>query len=203
MTELPDTPVSQSRDPMDSHSGPDDSPPNPERRRTRRRRWYLLAAIPVIALVLVTLAVSRVFSGGNCIAVGIVPEPRSGVTFDLAPFLAHAARPVHVRACVPSSCSSMTVKRGPDPFSGPGFSSDWRPEGTRVVHVFDPSLTSAPVTVRVTMTDQGGTTIFDSSARVQPEYSFEDFEIPPCYPDAYEARVEAQSTGRLEPRRFH
>jgi hypothetical protein len=189
--------------PNDSDSDTDEIRPNPKREPTRRRRWYLLAVIPVIPLILVTLALSRIFSGGSCIAVGIEPEPRSGVTFDLAPFLAHAARPVRVRACVPSSCSSMTIKRGPDPIRGPGFLSDWRPEGTRVVHVFDPSLTLEPITVRVTMTDEVDNTVFDSSARVQPEYSFADYEVPPCYPDAYEARVEAQPTGRLEPRRFH
>jgi hypothetical protein len=37
--------------------------------------------------------------------------------------------------------------------------------------VFDPSLTSEPITVRVTMTDEGGNTIFDSSAQVQPKMS--------------------------------
>jgi hypothetical protein len=63
--------------------------------------------------------------------------------------------------------------------------------------VFDPSLTSEPITVRVTMTDEGGNTIFDSSAQVQPQDVFATYEIQPCYPDTYDAAVVATPAGRL------
>jgi hypothetical protein len=202
MTELTNTPERQSRDPTDS---PDagNVRPNPESHRTRRWRWYLLAVIPVIPVILLTLAVSRIFSGGRCITVGIEPEPSFGR--DLRPgALPRPRGEGGTRSWLRAELLLINDRRAwPGPDSRAGFLSDWRPEGTRVVHVFDPSLTSEPITVRVTMTDEGGNTIFDSSARVQPEYGFATYEIPPCYPDAYEARVEAQSTGRLEPRRFH
>jgi hypothetical protein len=179
---------------MDFDSAAGDLRPNPK--RPRRRRWYLLAVIPVIAVVLTALAASRIFSGGSCHLIGFEPEPYSSVGFDLAPALAKPARPIHVRACVPSSCAFITVKKLiSEPLTGPGVGSDWLQLGPRYVVVKDPSLTLEPITVRVTMTDQAGNPIFDSSAQVQPQM-FEP-NGPGCSPTWYEASVEATYAGRL------
>jgi hypothetical protein len=84
---------------------------------------------------------------GGCTLEGIIPEPKNGVSFELAPFLADAAMPVHVRACVrerystlrlarpkpPSSCTSVTV------YALPEFEVDpWDPRG---VFIEEPPLT--------------------------------------------------------------
>jgi hypothetical protein len=108
MTELTNTPERQSSERMDSD--PDAGDIRPDRgRRSRRRRWYLLAVIPVVLLTLVVIRIASLPMHG-CTLVGIYPEPDSGVSFRLAPVLANAAMPVHVRACVPSSCASITVR---------------------------------------------------------------------------------------------
>jgi hypothetical protein len=146
--------------------------------------------------VLVTLMVSRIFSGGSCVAAGIEPEPASGVSFELSPVLAHAATPVDVRACVwerystwrfampkpPSSCASVTL---------------YPRDSESDVFVNDPSVTSEPIMVRLTMMDQAGNPIFDSSARVQPHIWAAPNGLTLCYPDAYDAAVVATPAGRL------
>lgn len=190
MTEFANTPERPSGG-LVTDSATGDLRPHPK--RPRRRRLYLLALIPVI---LMALAASRVVSHGGCTLMGIDPEPYSGVGFDLAPALAHPARPIHVRACVPSSCASIIVKKLiSEPFTGPGVGSDWVQEGPRYVVVKDPSLTVEPITVRVTMTDQAGNPIFDSSAQVQPHRYAPNG--PGCSPTWYEANVEATYAGRL------
>jgi hypothetical protein len=181
MTELTNTPERQSRDRMDSNSDAGEIRPNQKRRRTRRRRWYLLAVIPVILLTLVVIRIASLPMHG-CTLVGIYPEPDSGVSFRLDPVLANAAMPVHVRACGPSSCASISVR---DP-------------SVRVVRVKDPSLTLEPITVRLAMNDQAGNSMFDSSTVVQPQM-FAPNGPPPCTPVTYDARVTTTQSGRLVP----
>ena len=197
MTDLTTTPEGQSGYPMDSDSDAGDIRPDPKRPRTRRRRWYLLPVIPVIPVILLTLLVISIGSMHGCTLEGIIPEPESGVSFELAPFLADAAMPVHVRACVrerystlrfampkpPSSCASFTV-----------YALSWDPRG---VFIEDPPLTwEQPIAVRLTMKDQAGNSIFDSSAVVQPyTVSYE----PSCYGVIDVASVVATRPGRLAP----
>ena len=153
MTELTDTPERQPHDPVDSDSG--DIPPTPKRHRTRRRRWYLFAVILAVILTLVVTLSSK----HMCTAIG----SDSGISFDLNPVLAHASLPVHVRACIPSSCASFTV----EPWGSEGFAvcderkcpqlpapngaseielfdaqrqRDWEMQGILVVRVKDPAL---------------------------------------------------------------
>src|SRR5215207_1404501 len=129
MRDLTTTPEGQSGDPMDSDSDAGDIRPDPKRPRTRRRRWFLLASIPVMLLTLMVCAAATL-PGGGCTLEGIFPEPETGVSFELTPFLADAAMPVHVLACVrerysawrgvavpkpPSSCASFTVYALPGP----------------------------------------------------------------------------------------
>lgn len=207
MTDLTTTPEGQSSYPMDSDSDAGDIRPDPKRPRTRRRRWYLLAVIPVMLLTLMVWAAS---GGGGCTLGGIIPEPETGVSFELAPFLADAAMPVHVRACVrerystwrfampkpPSSCASFTVYALPDREAWwDNYEVDpWDPRG---VFIEDPPLTwEQPIAVRLTMKDQAGNSIFDSSAVVQPyTVSYE----PSCYGVVDVASVVATRPGRLAP----
>ena len=153
--------------------------------------------IPVIPVILLTLLVISIGSMHGCTLEGIIPEPESGVSFELAPFLADAAMPVHVRACVrerystlrfakskpPSSCASFTV-----------YALSWHARG---VFIEDPPLTwEQPIAVRLTMKDQAGKSIFDSSAVVQPyTVSYE----PSCYGVIDVASVVATRPGRLAP----
>jgi hypothetical protein len=207
MTDLTTTPEGQSGDPMDSDSDAGEIRPDPKRPRTRRRRWYLLAVIPVMLLTLMVWAAS---GDRGCTLGAIIPEPETGVSFELTPFLADAAMPVHVRACVrerystwrvampkpPSSCASFTV------YALPGREALWRkyqvdPWDPRGVFIEDPPLTwEQPIAVRLTMKDQAGNSIFDSSAVVQPyTISYE----PSCYGVIDVASVVATRPGRLAP----
>jgi hypothetical protein len=212
---MTDTPQPQPGDVVESDAGQEDIRPNLKRHRTRRRRRYLLAGIPVIPAILLTLVVIRIGSMDDCGWVEIYPEPDSGVSFNLFQVLANAGMPVHVRACVrqqpystfrgampepASSCASITVRDwSVGLFEGRGFGSDWYLEGSssRVVRVKDPSLTSEPITVQLTMEDQAGNSMFDSSAVVQP-HMFAPIGPPPC-PVTYDATVTATQTGRLVP----
>jgi hypothetical protein len=209
MTELTNTPERQSRDPMDSDSDTGDIRPNPKRHRTRRRRWYLFA---VILAVILTLAVG-LFSKHMCTAIGAY----SGISFDLNPVLAHASSPVHVRACIPSSCASFTVEHWGSggfavcdapkcpPLPAPNGASaiefiqqrqrDWEMQGILVVQVKDPALAWIPVVVRLTVEDQEGNAIFDSSAWVRPDMYQPNG--PNCDTTVYTEEVVATRTGRL------
>jgi hypothetical protein len=196
MKELTNTPERQSSERMDSDPDADDIRPDRGRHRSRRRRWYLLAVISVILLTLVVIHNASLPMHG-CTLVGIHPEPDSGVSFRLAPVLANAAMPVHVRACVPSSRASITVRNwSVGLLKGRGFGSDWYLEGSGMVRVKDPSLTLEPITVQLTMADRVGTSMFDSSAVVQP-HMFAPNGPPPCTPVTYDARVTATQIGRL------
>ena len=218
MTELTNTPERQSHDPMDSGSDAGDIRPDPKRRRSRRGRWYLLATIPVMFLTLMVCAAAT-FSRGSCHTVGILPEPENGVFFDVDPFLADEARTVHARACVrerysglrfampksSGSCASFTVypdspldpespwSEEADPWSD-GEVDPWEP---RQVFIEEPPLTwEQPIAVRLTIRDQAGNSIFDSSAVVQPfTVSYE----PSCYGVIDVASVEATRSGDLVP----
>lgn len=181
MTDLTTTtPEGQSGDPMDSDSETGDIRPNAKRRRSRRRRWALLAAIPVMLLTLMVCAAATLPDG--CTLEGIVPEPKNGVSFQVAPFLVDAAMPVHVRACVrerystlrlampkpSSSCASFTVYALPDG-EARWTKHEVDPFNPRGVFIEEPPLTwEQPIAVRLTMKDQAGNSIFDSSALVQP-----------------------------------
>ena len=158
---------------MDSHSDAADNRPHPKRHRSRRRRWYLVGGVFLVMLLLALQGV-LLYSNG-CTHIGAY----SGVSFDLSKVLADAARPLHGRACVPSSCRSITVKK----------------PGSRIVTVNDPSLSWLPVTVRLTMEDQAGNPIFDGTARVQPHLWQPNG--PGCEPTVYVAGVIATRTGRL------
>jgi hypothetical protein len=189
------TPELHFSDPMDSDSDAGNIQSNPKRRRTRIRRWYLFAAVILVMLFLALQGLLLYSSGCTQVAA------YSGVSFDLTSVLAHAARPVHVRACVPSSCASITVKKrssdGSIPIHGPGIGREWDPLGSNVVRVNDSSLAWLPVTVRLTVEDQAGDPVFDSSARVQPH--FYQPNGPGCEPTAYGAAVVATRNGRLVP----
>ena len=116
--------------------------------------------------------------------------------------------PVHVRACVrerystlrfakskpPSSCASFTFYALPDREWDKYEVDPWNPRG---VFIEDPPLTwEQPVAVRLTMKDQAGNSIFDSSAVVQPyTVSYE----PSCYGVIDVASVVATRPGRLAP----
>ena len=211
MKELTNTPERQARDLMDPDSGTA-VPPDPKR-RTRRRR-YLFALIPAILLALtMSLSVTRF-----CTALGAY----SGVSFDLNPVLAHASMPVHVRACIPSSCASFSVEHWgsggyafcdgpkcpplPEPngasiiaFMDPQEQRHWEFQGILGVQVKDPALTFwTPIWVRLHVSDQAGNPIFDSSALVRP-HMFQP-NGPGCDPTTYSARVVATPTGQLVPR---
>ena len=212
MTELTNTPERQARDLMDPDSGTADVPPDPKR-RTRRRRRYLFALIPAILLTL-TMILSMTHI--SCTALGAY----SGISFDLNPVLAHAPLPVHVRACIPSSCASFTVEHwGPGGFAvcdapkcpqlpAPNGASvielidaqrqrDWEMWGM-VVQVKDPALTFwRPITVRLRVSDQAGNSIFDSSALVKP-HMFQP-NGPGCDPTTYSEGVVATPSGHLVP----
>jgi hypothetical protein len=149
--------------------------------------------IPVIPVILLTLLVISIGSMHGCTLVGIYPEPESGVSFRLGP-VANAAMPVHVRACVPSYCVSNPVKN----WIVGGRVGDSYLESSWVVRVKDPSLTLEPITVQLTMEDQAGNSMFDSSAVVQP-HMFAPNGPPPCTPVTYDATVEATRSGRLVP----
>ena len=191
--DLTETPERQSVDPVDSDSHAGDIPPNRKGHRNRRRRWYLLAVIPAMLLTVGVILAAE----GLCTKIGAY----SGVKFDFTQVLADAARPVHVRACVPSSCAYITVKKrssdGSIPIRGPGFGRDWDAFSSGVVEVNDPSLAWLPVTVSLTVRDQAGVPIFDSSARVQPHMYQPNG--PNCEPTVYGAKVVATRTGRLVP----
>jgi hypothetical protein len=211
MTERTNTPERQARDLMDPDSGTADVPPDPKR-RTQRRRWYLFALIPAILLALTTI-----LSGTrSCTALGAY----SGISFDLTPVLAHASLPVHVRACIPSSCASFTVEQwgsegfavcdGPKcpPLPAPNGAMiefiddqrqrDWWITGILVVQVNDPELTFwRPITVRLRVSDRAGNSMFDSSALVKP-HMFQP-NGPGCDPTTYSGRVVATPTGHLVP----
>lgn len=217
MTELTNTSERQSSYPMDSGSEADDIRPDPKRRRTRRGRWYLLATIPVMFLTLMVCVAATLPAG--CTLQGHLPEPETGVFFDVDPFLADEARTVHARACVrerysglkfampkpSSSCASFIVyadlplhREDPyydevDPWSD-GAVNQGDP---RRLFIEEPPLTwEQPVAVRLTMTDQAGNSIFDSSAVVQPyTVSYE----PSCYGVKDVARVVATPAGGLAP----
>ena len=102
--------------------------------------------------MLLTLMVWAASGGGGCTLVGILPEPETGVSFALAPVLADAAMPVHVRACVrerystlrfampkpPSSCASFTFYALPDREWDKYEVDPWNPRG---VFIEDPPLT--------------------------------------------------------------
>ena len=215
MTEHMNTSERQSGDPMDSDSETGDIRPDPKRRRTRRRRWYLLAVTPALIL---TLAACGVLRQGPCHMGGVTPAD-SGVTFalsrlDLSPVLAHAAMPVHVRACVrdrystlrfaepkpTSSCVSLTFdQRGPA-FSVDGQGTDldldpWSPPD--VLYIKDPPVTwEVPIAVRLNVS-WANDSVFDSSAVVQP-YKLEP-NGPGCEPSMYTAQVVATRSGHLVP----
>jgi hypothetical protein len=165
-------------------------------------------------MLLLTIGV-RLYARGLCTYIGA----DSGVQFDLTPVLAHAAMPVHVRACV-RSCVSFTVEKWgsgglevcyadscppPKPYASDWIrihasrgEGNWQPSGPLgAVQVIEPTLAWLPVTVRVTMTDQAGNPIFDSSARVQPHMWQPNG--PGCEPTVYSAGVVATRTGRLVP----
>jgi hypothetical protein len=160
---------------MDSDSDGEDIRPNPDRYRTRRRRWYLFAGLILVVLLLALQG--TLFYSNGCTLIGAY----SGVSFELSQVLEDAARPVHGRACVRSSCRSITVKK----------------LGSRIVTVNDPALSWLPVTVRLTMEDQAGNPIFDGTARVQPHVWQPNG--PGCEPTVYVAGVVATRTGRLVP----
>ena len=103
MTDLTNGRARQSGDPMDSVSDVGEFPPNAKGRRTRRRRWYLFAVIPAMVLTIGVLLYSR----GLCTMIGA----SSGIHIDLSSVLADASTPVHVHACVQSSCVSFTVEQ--------------------------------------------------------------------------------------------
>lgn len=196
---------------MDSDSDTGDVPSDPKR-PTRRRHRYLFALIPAILL-----ALTMIISGTrSCTALGAY----SGISFDLTPVLAHASLPVHVRACIPSSCASFTVEHwGSEglavcdgakcpPLPAPNAAMiqfiddqrqrDWWITGILVVQVNDPELTSwRPITVRLRLSDQAGNSTFDSSTLVKP-HMFQP-NGPGCDPTTYSERVVATPTGRLVP----
>jgi hypothetical protein len=215
MTELTNTPERQPKDLMHPDSNRADVQPDPKRHRTRGRHRYLYALVPAILLTL-TMILSMTHI--SCTALGA----DSGVTFDLNPVLAHASLPVHVRACIPSSCASFTVEHwGSEgfavcdaakcpPLPAPNGASaieiidasrqrDWEMVGILGVQVKDPALTSwRPIWVRLRVSDQAGNSIFDSSALVQPTM-FQP-NGPGCAPTVYSRGVVATPTGRLVPR---
>jgi hypothetical protein len=197
MTELTNTPERQPKDLMHPDSNRADVQPDPKRHRTRGRHRYLYALVPAILLTL-TMILSMTHI--SCTALGA----DSGVTFDLNPVLAHASLPVHVRACIPSSCASFTVEHwGSEgfavcdaatcpPLPAPNGASaiefidasrqrDWEMVGMLGVQVKDPALTFwRPIWVRLRVSDQAGNSIFDSSAWFSPPcFSPTDRAAPP------------------------
>jgi hypothetical protein len=155
----------------------------------------------------------------GCTLEGIIPEPETGVSFDLTPFLgyrlitlgdAHVAMPVRVRACVRERYSSLRFAK-PKPSSSCTSVSIYAPVDREdlwdndapnqwdsyEVFVKDPPLTwERPIAVRLTMWDEAGNSIFNSSAVVQPyTVSYE----PSCYGVIDVARVVATRPGRLAP----
>jgi hypothetical protein len=74
---------------------------------------------------------------------------------------------------------------------------NWELQDSWAVQVIDPALTSTPITVSLSMKDQAGNSIFDSSAVVQP-HKFQP-NGPFCDPTVYTGRVIATGTGRLIP----
>ena len=212
MTDLTNGRARQSGDPMDSVSDVGEFPPNAKGRRTRRRRWYLFAVIPAMVLTIGVLLYSR----GLCTMIGA----SSGIHIDLSSVLADASTPVHVHACVQSSCVSFTVEQmgsgggevcfadscplgrtwPEDSFQIHAPSAErnlWDPAGFPVVQVKDPSLSWLPITVRLNARDGAGNLIFDSSARVQPHMYQPNG--PNCKPTVYGAAVVATRAGRLVP----
>jgi hypothetical protein len=156
-------------------------------------------------------------------------ERESIVRFDLAPFLgygygyfyrvirpgeAYLSMPVRVRACVrerysglrfampkpPSSCASFTVYPPLDGEAVWGHDEvdPWDPRG---VFIEDPPLTwEQPIAVRLTMRDQAGNSVFDSSAVVQPERHVLNCDLYcDCKPGQYQAHVVAMPNGSLIP----
>lgn len=217
MKELTNTSERQSSDP-DSDSDVNGTGPKLQTRRTRRLRRYLfppLILVGVLALTVIFISVTF------CTFLGAY----SGVSFDLSPVLAHASMPVHVRACVASSCVLLTVEQwgsggievcwaSPCPrWLEPRSAHDirirtrdedgWAVVGALVVDVRDPALappwpaTVRTVTVRLNMKDQTGNAIFDSSAVVL----LRRFQPngPFCSPTVYRGSVVATSDGHLVP----
>jgi hypothetical protein len=74
---------------------------------------------------------------------------------------------------------------------------NWELQDSWAVQVIDPALTSTPITVSLSMKDQAGNSIFDSSAVVQP-HKFQP-NGPFCDPTVYTGGVIATGTGRLVP----
>ena len=72
---------------------------------------------------------------------------------------------------------------------------DWEMQGIQVVQVKDPALAWIPVTVRLTVEDQEGNAIFDSSAWVRPDRYQPNGAN--CEPTVYTEQVVATRTGRL------